>query len=411
MLAGVNLLGGFIFGYNTGVIAGAQDLISATGKHWYLDATMQGVVTASILIGALVGSIIGGPISDHFGRKVGIIVLAAISMVFAPVLAISPNLNALIISRAILGLGVGMSGIICPVYVAENSPPERRGVLGVLFQLAITIGICIAYIINLALEDVHHNWRIMFGLGAIPAFLLLILAFVIPESFVWQAQRTGGGERSALLPTNDPGSTLSERIVLFTKSRALYIGIVLAVAQQLTGINAFMFYAQKIFLGAGLKNPNFPTIGLGAWNVLVTLCAIPAVSRFGRRPLLIVGTMIMGVACIALGLVWEFADGQTKGIIAIILLLLFVFAFEFGDGPLFWMVAHELFTPEIKTVGQSTLNAAQWIFNIILCFFFPIAVDNLGTPPVFYFFGALGVICTTLLFFFLPETRPTKTTN
>lgn len=406
LLASVNLLGGFVFGYNTGVIAGARDLISAPGGHWSLNSTMQGIVTSCILIGALFGSIIGGPLSDSFGRKVTIITLAAISVVFAPVLAITPSVDTLIVARTFLGIGVGMAGVICPLYVSENAPPERRGPLGICFQLAITIGILVAYISNAAFEKVHHGWRIMFALGVLPALALLVIAFLIPESLVWQSKRSGTGEHSTLLNgTNQAPRSLSERIGLFVRSRALVVGLVLAVAQQLTGINAFMFYAQTIFSEAGLTNQNVPTIGLGAWNVLATVVAIPLVDRLGRRPLLIGGTLVMTIACGLLAVVWKTLDGHTRGYLAIALLLLFVLAFELGDGPLFWMVASELFTPETKSVGASTLNAAQWIFNIILSFGFPIAAKAFGLWVVLLVFGVIGAVCTVLLIFFLPETK------
>jgi len=411
MLGSVNMLGGFIFGYNTGIIAGASKLINETSSEFRMDTNQQGIVTSSILIGALVGSIIGGPLADKFGRKAGVIVLSIISVVLAPLLAIAINLKYLIVIRTFLGLGVGMTGIICPMYVAENAPPERRGPLGILFQLAITIGIFIAYCVNAALQNVHHGWRIMFGLGAIPAVALLVLGFVIPESFVWQAKRSGAAEHSSLLRVNENPRPLRARIWMFLRSRALFIGLVLAVAQQLTGINAFMFYAPTIFSTAGISNSIVPTIGLGAWNVVSTIIAIPLVNRYGRRPLLIVGTSIMTVACIALGLSYKYANGTMLSVLTIALLLVFVLAFEIGDGPLFWMVAHELFTPEIKTVGASTLNAAQWIFNILLSFGFPSFQDKLH-EYVFFIFGILGAICTGLLILFLPETRnSTKSTT
>lgn len=410
ILGAVNMLGGFIFGYNTGIIAGVLNIFKATASDskWHLSETMSGIVTSSILIGALIGSMIGGPIADKFGRKVGVITLATISLVFAPLLAIVPSVDTLIVARSFLGLGVGMAGIICPMYVSEMAPPERRGPLGILFQLAITIGIFVAYITNYGFEHVKYSWRIMFGLGAVPALILFAIGFIMPESGEWLGKKHG--ERMALLRTNEATRPLSEQINLFLHSRSLYIGIVLAVAQQLTGINAFMFYAGDIFSAAGLNNPNFPTMGLGAWNVLATVAAVPLVGKFGRRPLLIVGTLIMTIASVGLGLVFGLIkhDEHAKGALAILLLLLFVAAFEIGDGPLFWIVAHELFTPEIKTVGASTLNAAQWIFNIMLSFGFPSAVKLIGQANVFYVFGAFGGICTLIMMVALPETRNAK---
>jgi len=423
-------MGGLNFGYNTGVIAGILGIWSGgTDTNWHLSSGLTGIVTASILIGALLGSVIGGPISDTFGRRVGVLVLAVITLIGAPVLAICPTYYYVIIARAFLGIGVGMSGVICPMYVSETAPPQNKGALGTLFQLAITLGILFAYIINYALETAEYNWRIMFGLGAFPGLFLLMVWWAMPESPVWALKRGGGfGEEAPLIRTNEAALTLSDtpvkgpqtlellrppphlalsltvRIGIFLRSRALYIGLVLAMAQQLTGINAFMYYAKDIFGSAGINNENYPTMGLGAWNALTTMLAIPLVDRLGRRPLLVFGTMVMTIACFGLGAVYSYANGDEKGYLAIILLFIFVLAFEVGDGPLFWIVAHELFTPEIKTVGASTLNAAQWLFNIMLTLGFPAVKEAIGAP-VFYIFGGVGAVCTLILIIFLPETR------
>jgi len=381
---------------------------------------MTGIVTASILMGALVGSMIGGPIADKLGRRVGIAALAIITLIGAPALAASPSIPVVIVTRTFLGVGVGMSGVICPMYVSETAPPELKGPLGIMFQLAITVGIFLAYVANYALKSVEYNWRLMFGLGAVPSLVLLAMTFIIPESPAWLLK----GERAPLIPTNEretpyhgskelarppapAGSTeaaLGVRLRLFLKSKALRIGIVLAIAQQLTGINAFMFYANSIFDSAGISNTNVATIGLGFWNAVTTVIAIPLVDRLGRRPLLIIGTAIMSIACFALGLAYQEASQRVLGPLAIVFLLIFVAAFEVGDGPLFWIVAHELFTPEIKTVGASTLNAVQWVFNITLTLGFPIAQAHIH-ETVFYIFGSLGIFCTAIMLIALPETR------
>lgn len=407
ILAAVNIMGGLNFGYNTGVIAGILTIWEDLGKEWHLSEAMQGIVTASILIGALVGSMIGGPIADHFGRKKAVLLLAIITLTGAPFLAAAPNVWVVIGARAFLGLAVGMSGVICPMYVSESAPPESKGQLGILFQVAITVGILHAYLFNYALKNIKYNWRVMFGCGAYPGLFLLAVWAVMPESPVWSLRRgVNNNETASLLKTNETEPPLGARLGIFIRSRALYIGLVLAVAQQLTGINAFMYYAGKVFGSAGISNPNYPTIGLGAWNAVSTLVGIPLVDRLGRRPLLVAGTLIMTVACFGLGVVYKYTHGDAKGYLAIGLLFIFVLAFEIGDGPLFWIVAHELFTPEIKTVGASTLNAAQWLFNIALTLGFP-TVDKLIGSNVFYIFGLMGAIATIVLVIFLPETRNT----
>jgi len=425
LLAGVNLMGGCIFGYNTGVIAGIvgdKGIFNTLGGQWTLSETMTGIVTASILIGALFGSMIGGPIADKFGRKAALLVLSLVVIISAPLLAIADSLTHVIIARGCLGLGVGMAGVVCTMYVSETAPVERKGSLGILFQLAICIGIFIGYVSNYALLNVDNNWRFMFLLGATPAIILAIIGVLIPESPVWmKSNYEGSDERASLVRTNEYGTKHSlgktteisrplsgcQRLGLFIRSKALGIGLVLAVAQQLTGVNAFFFYAGNIFSSAGITNATYPTMGLGAWNVLSTCVAVPLVDRFGRRPLLIVGTSIMTVACFGLGLSYQFLSGSALGACAIVLLLTFVLAFEIGDGPLFWIVAHELFTPETKTIGASTLNAAQWLFNIMLTLGFPIVKREID-QVVFYIFGALGALCTIAMVMFLPETRGTK---
>lgn len=407
LLGTVNMLGGYIFGYNTGVVAGVLTILSGESKDnsVYLPDSMQGIFTASILLGALLGSMVGGPIADKFGRKAGVITLSLVTLVFASLLAIANTLNTVIAARSFLGIGVGMSGVICPMYVSETASPKAKGPLGILFQLAITIGIFVAYVINYALEDIKYNWRVMFGLGAAPGLILFLLGLAMPESPVWLVTRSKNGEGTPLIGTNEPETPLGVRLALFIKSRALYIGIVLAVAQQLTGINAFMYYAKPIFSAAKIDNPNYPTMVLGAWNAVSTLFAVPLVSKFGRRTLLLSGNIIMSIACVGLGLSYQFATGSTLGILAVTLLLVFVFAFEISDGPLFWVVAQELFTPEIKTVGASTLNALQWLFNITLTLGFPV-LQKLIHETVFYIFGIIGVVCILIMAVALPETRP-----
>jgi len=183
------------------------------------------------------------------------------------------------------------------------------------------------------------------------------------------------------------------------------IGELLAIAQQLTGINAFMYYAPFIFESAGLNNPIIPTIGLGAWNFVTTFVSTFLVDYLGRRPLLLFGTATMAVSCVGLALTYQLLSGTALGVLAIVLLLVFIAGFEAGEGPLFWVVCTEMFHPDDQGRGLSVLNASTWTFNLILTFGFLPLKELIGSAGVFWIFGGIGVVCVALMIAYLPETK------
>jgi len=374
-------------------------------KDFPMTDFMQGVFTAALLIGASVGSLFGGAYCDTFGRKIGIISVGAISTVGAIATALSNKLFLMMISRGVLGLAVGLATVVSPTYVSENAEDAKKGVLGTFFQLAITFGIFLSYLVALPFD----NYKYMFGLAIVPGIICLIVGIVMPESPFWLARKSAErtpliGSAKLLQPREDASYFDLFRPPHF---KPFLIGLLLAVAQQLTGINAFMYYAPAIFSAANVKNDVAPTIGLGAWNFVTTFISTFLVDRLGRRPLLLVGTLIMTVSNLSLA-IFNLAlagDKSALGALSIVFLLIFVLGFETGEGPLFWVVCAELFRPEIKGAGLSTLNALTWIFNLMLTLGFLPAQTALGQSGVFFIFGGTGLFCLILMYFILPETR------
>jgi len=303
---------------------------------------------------------------------------------------------------------VGLATVACPTYASENAPIDRKGFIGTFFQLAITFGMALSYIVVLPFSGVHHGYKYLFALGTIPAAISLVVGFIMEESPAWKNGQASTESEPLVSKESSGKSGLS---ILFSRPdarKAFAIGMLLAITQQLTGINAFMYYATDIFASAGIKssqNQQLATIGLGTWNFFTTLLSTFFVERLGRRPLLLAGTSVMLLSTVIIALVVQFAHGAVVGILTVILLLMFVLGFEVGEGPLFWVVATELFTTDVKETAFSLLNVTTWLCNIMLTFGFPPIKEAIGQAGVFWIFTAIGATCLSLMFFVLPETK------
>jgi SP family arabinose:H+ symporter-like MFS transporter len=371
-----------------------------------MSSFVQGLFTSSILVGTLLGSLAGGAFTDRFGRKVAIITVGVIGTIFPIGIALAPTLVLMMVARGFLGISVGLATVACPTYVSENARDENKGTLGTLLQLAITFGIFLSYLVALPFKDVEHGFRWMFGIGVVPGAFTLLIGIFMPESMIWvRRQSFHPGEHDRLIAQGKGSIQKIEGVAPVTVKKAYFVGELLAVAQQLTGINAFMYYAPSIFATAGLKNAMIPTVGLGLWNFVTTFIATFFVDRAGRRPLLLFGTSLMAVSCVGLALVYELVDGSAKGPLAIVLLLLFIAGFETGEGPLFWVVATELFSAREKGRALSILTGSTGVYNLILSFGFLPLSEAIGQAAVFWIFGGVGVVCVLLMVFYLPETK------
>jgi len=397
--ASINALGGTIFGYNTGVIG--PILQSSLVNDFNMSSFDEGILTSCILLGAMIGSLSGGLLADKIGRKKTTIIVSLLSAIGAIGSAFVPNFIFLCVVRAILGLGVGVCSVVLPMYVTEISPADKRGSLGTFFQIFITLSIFIAYLLGYALVGrVKNDFRILFGLGAIPALILFIIsATIMPESPLWQSAPE---EKQQILNNDLQSSRRGGWTLLFSNSSAkpLFLGIVLAITLQLTGINAIIYYAPKI-LSNNFNSVLLAANGIMAWNFVTTLISIALVERLGRRTLYLINLPLLCISNITLGFDYQFIDGPTQGYVAMVCFAIFILGFEAGPGSLFWISITELFPNSIRDEAVATINFLQWGCNLLLSLTFPVLTQSLGLGVVYWIFSGVGIVGTIIIFFLL----------
>jgi MFS family permease len=378
-------LGGFLFGYNTSVISGALLFLS---KEFALQPEKEGVLVSIILLGALLGSCTGGVITDRLGRRKTLILTGITYCIGTMGVALSKDVGMLLIGRFITGIGVGLGSMAVPLYLAETAPTRWRGALVSLNQLMITVGILAAYLINYAFSS-SGNWRWMFGLAIIPTLFQIAGMCYLPESIHFsQEERKIRGKLSTIM-------------------RALVIGILLSAFQQITGINAVIYYASKIFQMAGYTNASsatFVTIGIGIINVIATLLSVWLLDRKGRRWLLLLG--IAGMA-LSLGLIstafmteWEAVD-----ILAPISLMAYVAFFAIGLGPVPWVILSEIYPLSLRGRAMGVATFANWLCNYLVALTFLDLVSGIGSGGAFAIYAFLSVIAFFFVLRFIPETK------
>ncbi|KAM9999199.1 hypothetical protein ACTFIZ_002749 [Dictyostelium cf. discoideum] len=409
LIIALSASGGLIFGYNTGIIGPALGHIN---NQYHLNTILQGLVVCSTLFGALIGSVSGGFLADWLGRK-PVVLLTAIVTIGGAISSSATNPLSLVASlRIILGLGVGISSGVCPLMVAEVVPVEKRGVYGSVFQLFITLGLLWANVMGLLLiESGIHNWRWMFAIGSLPGFFMLICWTVLNESPVWIENQRLKKERKLqeMAISNSKPKKSAFKILMEKKNRRpLFIGVILATFQQLTGINAFMYFSNLIFFKAGFTG-EYGAITcsciLQFWNVSFTIIAALTVDHLGRRPLLFIGSIVMTIADLLIALFYVALTGKVQGWLSIVCLFIFVAAFAMSIGTLFWFIVNEIFDPEAKDLGAPILVGLQWLFNMLLSLTFVGAVPYIGDSTMFWIFGGIGITCIVLLAIFLPPEK------
>ena len=421
LVAAVASLGGLLFGFDTGVISGALLYI----KHDYaLSAWMQGVVTTAVLIGAVGGAGFGGNLTDHFGRRPIIIVMAVLFTLGSLLSAAADGVAMLLIARLVLGIAVGTASMLTPLYLSELAPKEKRGATVSLNQLCLTIGILFSYLADYGFANVAGTWRWMLGVGAIPGTMLGLGMLFLPESPRWLASKGRFDQAVRVLRLvrgrEDVESELSglrsdvnteqsdvSLGALFTAPRArlpLIVGVGLALFQQVTGINTVIYYAPSIFEQAGMTSPLLPTIGIGIVNVLATMVALLLLDRAGRRKLLLVGLAIMLFCLIALAVALSIGS-QAAGAITAIALAVYVAGFAIGLGPIFWLLVAEIFPLAYRGLGMSVASMANWGSNLVVALFFPNLIVLLTLGGAFTLFALLTVAALLFVWKFVPETN------
>ena len=392
-LALVAALGGFLFGFDTIVINGAEQDIQ---RLWSLSGRMHGGVVSSALWGTVVGALIGGKLSDRFGRKRTLQAVGLLYLVSAVWSALAGCPVEMIVARLVGGLGVGISTIAAPVYIAEISPAESRGRLTALFQFNIVFGVLAALTSNLLLKDVGANaWRWMLGAEAFPALAFVLLTPFLVESPRWREMK-------------EEGKRMKEEVRMepfFSKAnlRPILLAFCVAFFNQMSGCNAVNYFAPRIFQLAGLgRDAAFlSSFGLGILNFAATFTGLWLIDRVGRRALLLVGGV--GYLVSLFGAALSFAVGN--GPLAAVCIFLFLAAHAVGQGTVIWVLIAEVFPQRFRAQGQALGAFTHWIFAALVAFAFPMAAEAVPAWAIFAFFGVMMVFHFGWAVFFVPETK------
>ena len=418
-------LGGLLFGYDTGVISGALLFIK---KQFALSVFHQELVVSVVLVGAAIAALGGGRLADRIGRRVTLLFTGAIFVVGAVICAMSPSVNVLIVGRVLVGLGIGLASTVVPLYIAEISPASARGRNVVLFQLALTFGILVAYFVDYSFVG-SQGWRWMLGLAAVPGMLLGLGMLPMPETPRWLArsgrlgqarkvlQKIRGGNanvddeladiEASLAASEEHGSWMD----LFSPAvrPALIIGIGLAIFQQITGINTVIYYAPTIIRSSGMPSASgaiLATAGIGLVNVIMTVVSMWLIDRVGRRPLLLwsIGGMVVTLGL--LGLLFRVEHhGGSLAMFAVIILMAYVASFAVGLGPVFWLLIAEIYPLKIRGEAEGAAASANWAFNFIVSLTFLSLVQGIGASDSFWLYGLLSVAAWIFSYALVPETK------
>ena len=413
-------MGGLMFGFDIAIISGAVPFIQ---PYFGWNELELGWSVSSLILGAVIGAFGVGFPADKYGRKKVLIVVALFFAITCFLTAITNVSGIFIAARIFGGLAVGAASVLSPMYIAEISPPGKRGMLVSVYQLAITTGILISYLVNYALHDIDNNWRWMFASGIIPSVLFFIGLFFIPESPRWLFI-TGKREEAYNVLAKVGGSELAKKemieieksimdtskssrfrdLLLPGKRRILIVAFFLAFFVQVSGINTVVEYAPKILLAAGIdiKNALLQTSLIGIINFIFTLVAIVLIDKAGRRKLYLFGSMGMTVALLMLALSFHF---QFTGIISLIFIMLFCAFFASCIGPVFWTLVSEIFPNRIRGKGVSFASFTQWIFNFLVVLLFPHFLSMIGGEGTFMFLAMMSFLQWLFTYFYVPETK------
>lgn len=414
-------LGGFLFGYDTGVVSGAQKFFA---PDFHLTPTTQEIAVSAVLIGAVIGAIIGGKLADWLGRKKTLIAMGGIFGIGAILTAIAPSLWPFVAFRILVGIGIGASSVVAPMYTTEQAPPERRGQMVFLFQFFVTAGILGAYIIDLVFADMGLSWRWMFGVAVIPGVALSVGMFLLRDTPRWYASKGRWDEAKSVLARAAPGEE-DEQLGAIRKNieqtehsswrellrkglrAALIAGILLAVFQQFTGINTVIYYAPIVvgYTGFGPKSGSLEgAIIVGVVNVLATIVAIFLVDRVGRRALLLTGVTGMLITLAAMGVMFRIGASHV-GIILLITLLVYIVCFAIGLGPVYWLMSSEIFPNRLRGSGASASTTANWGANLLVSITFLTLINSIGQSVTFWIYGFFALLCLIYVWRAIPETK------
>lgn len=417
-------LAGLLFGLDIGVIAGALPFIA---HEFQITSQQQEWVVSSMMFGAAVGAVGSGWLSYRLGRKYSLMIGAVLFVIGSLCSAFAPNNEVLLVSRVLLGLAVGIASFTAPLYLSEIAPERIRGSMISMYQLMITIGILGAYLSDTAFSY-SGSWRWMLGIITLPALLLFVGVFFLPRSPRWLASRGRDAEARKVLEmlrdTTDQAKAELDEIreslkikqsgwALFKDNknfrRAVYLGVLLQVMQQFTGMNVIMYYAPKIFDLAGFASTAqqmWGTVIVGLVNVLATFIAIGLVDRWGRKPTLKLGFLVMAIGMGTLGTMMNIGmNTPAAQYFAILMLLMFIVGFAMSAGPLIWVLCSEIQPLKGRDFGITCSTTVNWIANMIVGATFLTMLNNLGSANTFWIYAGLNLIFIFITIALIPETK------
>src|SRR5438552_10114461 len=417
---GVAALGGLLFGFDTAVISGTTSDLTST---YHLSPTLLGVTVASALWGTILGAMLAGLPGERYGRRDSLRVMAILYLVSALGCAAAWNWTALVFFRFIGGLGIGGSSVLGPMYIAEIAPAKLRGRLVGFFQFNVVLGILLAYFSNylIGLQRFGASeWRWELGVAAVPAALFFVMLFTIPRSPRWLVKKGRVEEARAVLQmTGDENfeHDLQEIVAsidieqkqaaerLFTRKYAfpIFLAVSIGMFNQLSGINAILYYLNDIFGRAGFSkvSGNLQAVAIGATNLLFTLIAMSVIDRIGRKKLLLIGSV--GTAACLAGVAAIFFTGRHESLL-VWLLIGYIAFFAFSPGAVIWVYLSEVFPNTVRAKGQSLASFSHWIMNAAISGIFPLMAASSGAYP-FVFFSLMMVLQFFVVLFVYPETK------
>ncbi len=414
-------LGGFIFGLDTAVISGAEQSIQ---QLWGLNVFEHGFTVSIALIGTVFGAMLGGWPSDAFGRRATLFWIAVLFLLSALGSALAPDWPLFLFFRFLGGLGVGCSSVTAPMYISEISPASHRGRLVAMFQFNVVLGILIAFVSNYLFQDSGDDaWRWMLGIQAFPSTLFLILLFFIPESPRWLVVKRGDRQRAkeifAMINPDTAEAEVesierahasannekTEQLFSLKYSFPVTLAICFAVFNQVSGINAIIYYAPRIFemTGLGTKSAFLSTAGLGLVNFGFTLLAVNFIDRFGRKKLMLVGSIGL---ILTLGLVARsFYAEDFNGYIVPLSLFVYIAFFAFSQGAVIWVFISEIFPNEVRASGQALGSFTHWFMAAVIAFSFPYIAESIGGGNTFMIFTCMMILQLLFVIRVMPETK------
>jgi MFS transporter, SP family, arabinose:H+ symporter len=415
-------LGGFLFGFDTAVISGGEQNIQIM---WALSDIMTGQMVAMALYGTIIGAIFGGVPAQKYGRKLSLIGIAALFLISAVGSALAPEIYSLMFFRFIGGLSIGASSVVAPMYISEISPAEQRGKLTAMFQFNIVLGILIAYFSNYMIGSGDiESWRWMLGVEVVPAAIFLVMVFTLPESPRWLIVAKNRVEEARKILAIINPDTVEESVrsiresdihpgraakigEFFTKrySFPIILAFLFAFFNQVSGINAIIYFAPRIFdlTGMGADAALLSSVGVGVVNLMFTMLGLLLIDRFGRRFLMYIGSFGYIISLSAIS--WAFFTQTFAGLLVPSLIFLFIASHAIGQGAVIWVYISEIFPNSVRSFGNSLGSSTHWVFAALIAGNFVYIESVFGGGPIFAFFAFMMFLQLLFVWKIMPETK------